>query len=404
MSAQNILLIIPNLGAGGAQKVYYQQLRLLQEDNRIIGCVFNFEGMVAEENVSNIISLDVPAGKNFITKAYFFLLRIRRLSKLKERMNIDLSISHLEGADYVNILSKHREEVIIWIHGTKQHDKNIQGMLGWIRKQVLMPLIYQRADKIVTVSKGISFELSRNYPRLTKKIFSSHNALDISEIQTKAKAIVSLDFVSLCSKKTTLITHCRLARQKNIAGMIEVFSVLDRSNNDIKLIILGDGELRESLLQQCVDKNLKVYSIWGNCKWGDHYDIYFLGMQRNPFFFLQHATLYLMTSDWEGYPLSLCEAMACALPVLASDCFTGPREIVAPDLNEQQPLTRPIVTSTGVLMPLVDSVDNQLIWAKKIRSVIDDAKLRHDLSENALMYAQNFDEEEVKIQWRKIIE
>src|SRR5687767_2781547 len=114
----NILIIIPNLGKGGAQQVFRDQLHFFATHSNVIGCVFNWDDVFEDDRLPNIISLNVPAGNNMLSKIYCFLKRISALREIKKKNKIDFSISHLEGADYTNILSKRKEKIICWIHGT----------------------------------------------------------------------------------------------------------------------------------------------------------------------------------------------------------------------------------------------------------------------------------------------
>src|SRR5688572_15352067 len=147
-----ILIIIPNLGRGGAQQVFRDQLQFYSEKHDTLGCVFNWDDTFTDDRHSNIVSLDIPGGKNWPAKIFQFFKRVLALRKIKKQYNIEFSISHLEGADHVNLLSKKKEKVICWIHGTKAFDENIEGILGIIRKKILIPLTYRLSDKIITVS------------------------------------------------------------------------------------------------------------------------------------------------------------------------------------------------------------------------------------------------------------
>src|SRR5688500_15394542 len=93
-----ILLVIPNLGNGGAQKVFRQQLAFYSARFRTLAVVFNVEGFTDEDQrLANVISLDVPGGSTWMGKAGFFLRRIRRLRAIKKQHGVTVSISHLEG-------------------------------------------------------------------------------------------------------------------------------------------------------------------------------------------------------------------------------------------------------------------------------------------------------------------
>jgi glycosyltransferase involved in cell wall biosynthesis len=368
---KNVLLIIPNLGRGGAQKIYHQQLVRLSSHFNVIGCVFNWDGAFEDDHAANIFSLNVPAGQNYFEKTWYFIIRIIRLKTLKRKHNIDVSISHLEGADYINVLSREEDQIICWIHGTKKYDKNIKGFIGALRMKMLMPLLYSRAQRLVTVSKGIAEELTKNLKGVRTNIQTIYNGFDADKIIELGHEKVDQDLAFLFNKSPIIMTHCRLAPQKNLHALLLIFSQLKKEDGR-KLIILGDGELREELINKCHDYGLKYWSSWENKEKDKLAEVYFLGQQKNPFAFLRHASIYIMTSSWEGFPLSLCEAMAFGLPVIAADCFTGPREIISPGIDSMQPVQAPIQTRYGILMPLADASDPTAIniWTHTVEQLL----------------------------------
>lgn len=368
-----ILLIIPNLGQGGAQNVYRQHYEYLSKHYTVQGCVFNWDGAHREQWPSTIHSLEVSGGANAVGKIRFFLTRISRLRKLKKQLNVTVSISHLEGADYVNVLSGIGEKKILWVHGTKKFDEAIRGWIGYARKSVLMPWLYKQADRVVTVSKAIAAELRSSYPALKSKLLTVYNGIDGPRIQELKKQEVSAEYESLCENHFVIVTHCRLALQKNVSGLLQVAVVCRKKNLNVKWVIVGDGELRSSLLQECEQHSLAYYSVWHNHAWDEQRQIYFLGYQSNPYPFLTRAKLYVMSSGWEGFPLALCEALACALPVMSTDCYTGPREILAPGEYVLPKATQPEYASYGVLMPVIDKRSAE-VWAEELRNLISDKK------------------------------
>src|SRR5262245_12155733 len=112
MASGKLILIIPNLGTGGAQAVFRQQLAFFSKHIPTIGVVFNRDNFsTADAGLDNVISLDVGAGATWLTKFGRFMERIRKLRAIKKQYGITISISHLEGADYINILSRESEKV-----------------------------------------------------------------------------------------------------------------------------------------------------------------------------------------------------------------------------------------------------------------------------------------------------
>ena len=378
MSAKNILLVIPNLGTGGAQKVFRQQLSFLSSHYVVHACVFNLDGTFPEDQTQSLHSLNVPGGSNAFLKAWYFFLRIVRLRTLKKKLKIDVSISHLEGADYVNVLSRRSDKVICWIHGTKKFDENIEGKTGWLRTNVLIPFLTNRSDRIVTVSHAIRHELTREFGIPAEKSVTIYNGFDIGQILREKEKLLPKEYEFLSSTQA-IITHCRLSRQKNLFAMLRILAAT-RNKINIPLIILGDGELRQDLLALCERLNLKTYDVWSGSACGPGYDMYFFGYQSNPYRFLSRASLYIMTSGWEGFPLALCEALACGLTVISSDCPTGPREILAPSVDIlRQPVSELFEAEYGLLMPLVDEQDVAMVqyWSERIASAVQNASNRN---------------------------
>jgi len=400
---KTLLLIIPSLIKGGAEKVLLDQHAFYREHANALGCVFNWDFVTDEKLKSSFISLDVPAGKNFFQKIFYFFLRIRRLRKLKRKHHVDVSISHLEGADYINILSRlPAERIICWIHGTKKHDRNISGIAGWFRKNVLIPWLYNRpGNTIITVSEGIRAELISFFGLNPMRVRTIYNGFDLADIKKKAAEPPALSLQTLSAGRAVLFTHCRLARQKNLSALLHIVARV-KSKCAVSVFIVGDGELGPQLYDVGTKLQLSQYAAWRDDSLRPGHDVYFLGHYDNPFPLLKQATVYVMTSSWEGFPLALCEAMACGIPIMAADCYTGPREIIAPGLHELQPVRDPYRSPIGVLMPLAED-QNLDHWENAIIKFLADADARTKFSLAGLRRVVDFDKQHVVKEWLTLL-
>lgn len=153
-----VLLLVTELKMGGAARVVRDMAEMLGERFAVHEAVFNREDGVDFPG-SAPISLDVPGGGSPVAKLRNLARRIQRVRELKRRLSIDVSISHLEGAHWVDVLSTGRAKTITCVHGSILGNQDIRGVSGWLRRRVLAPMVYNRADHVVTVSRDIVPEL-----------------------------------------------------------------------------------------------------------------------------------------------------------------------------------------------------------------------------------------------------
>ena len=117
------------------------------------------------------------------------------------------------------------------------------------------------------------------------------------------------------STRASLIALGRLCEQKRFDVLLEAFALV-RKKQQVDLLILGEGPLRQRLEQQAAA--IGVYD-----------SVYMPGFSANPYPALNEADVYIMSSDFEGLPNALLEAQALGVPVVTTDCPTGPSDIIA---------------------------------------------------------------------------
>ena len=395
------MMLITNLTFGGAQRVFYDQSQLLARRHDVTEVVFNLDQGHAFATGNEILSLDVPGGGGRLARLAHFFQRIRVLAAIKRRRHPALTISHLEGADYINVLSRGPGKTLLCIHGSKLHDANIKGALGIIRKRLLIPRLYNRADCIVTVSREIAIELETMgvRPELLRTI---NNFFDPAAIRARSLEPLSVEEQAIFVGPPVLVTSGRLALQKNQAGLIGLFAELLK-RRPARLLLIGDGELRQSLVDQAKALGLRV----GEGAGGDH-DVLFAGFQDNPFRLQCHAQLFVLPSVWEGFPMVLGEAMACGLPIVSADCPTGPREFLAPDTigHAVGPLRDAEVGPYGLLMPIPSIGNSATIdsWVGTIDRLLSNPDVRAQMASTSLARAEDFSRDVIAPQWLALVD
>ena len=399
---RQVMLISPDFGAGGAERSIAKLSFLLSEFcdvhfvvfNTLIACVYPTRG--------HTHSLDVPSGKSFPGKLFRLFQRIKRVRELKKRLEIDTSISFLEGADYVNVISKRQEKVIVSLRSSKEADKDITGLTGWLRKSVLLPWLYKQADRVVSVNGGIKAELIRTMAIPFSKISVINNYYDIIAIQETGREQLP-KFAEECFNRPVIITSGRLHKSKNHEGLLQVASILKRNQLKFRLIILGEGDLLDELLRHCEGLDLRS-SILKNGHVETDADVLFLEYQANPWSFISRAQVFLLTSSWEGFPNALAEAMCLGVPVISTDCPHGPREMLMDGIPLSEKREEALWTPAGVLVPLLSEDQRFLICADVIQKILSDTQLSSSMGRIGVQRMQQFSFDDAFQKWKSIVD
>ncbi|MCG2720927.1 MAG: glycosyltransferase [Thermodesulfovibrionales bacterium] len=212
------------------------------------------------------------------------------------------------------------------------------------------------ADGVVAASEGTRSECIEDYKADPMSAVVVHNGIDAKYVGERA--LEDAD-ISIPSGYYVISTAGRLAYEKNLPLLFEALSILKESEK-IKLLIIGDGPQRKELEERTAD-------------FGIRQDVLFLGFQENPYKFIRRSDLFVHTCMLEGFGNVIVEAMACGVPVIATDCPYGPREIIRD-------------RESGILVPANDVH----ALAHAMRDVLHDRDLRETFSRNAIRRASAF--------------
>jgi len=177
----------------------------------------------------------------------------------------------------------------------------------------ILPTLYRRADSIIAVSDGVAENLSLLRAGAEDRIIVVQNGVDLSQIDAKAEAPVDQPWLQ-GDGTPVLLAVGRLVAKKDYPTLLEAFAIVRRTC-PARLIILGDGSEHDRL--QVLARKLDVEAF-----------VSMPGFRANPFAYLARASLYVLSSVYEGMPSSLIEALACGCPAVSTDCPSGPSEIL----------------------------------------------------------------------------
>uniref|UniRef100_A0A7C4NU86 Glycosyltransferase n=1 Tax=Thermodesulfobacterium geofontis TaxID=1295609 RepID=A0A7C4NU86_9BACT len=417
MNKKKIIFIIPNLSGGGAERVcvnIYNELSKYENYNIFLVL---FQNIVKYDiPFDNIILINTPGSSSILGKIQNFFIRLYKLSRIKKEINPHVSVSFLEQPDLLNILTKSNKHKII-LSIRNYMTKYFKEMYNQKIRDKIIKLIYRfsyrtlsnKADLIVCVSKGVAEDLIENYGVNPDKIKVIYNPILLRAIEKQAYE--PLEDYNLIFNNPVLITTGRLTKQKGQWYLLRIFKVLKEKYKDLKFVILGEGELKHYLVDLSEKLELKTF-IWDRDKVSENFDVYFLGFQKNPFKFIARSKLFVFPSLWEGFGNALVEAMACGVPVVSSDCRSGPREILAPSTDFNYQTDKPEFAEYGILMPVFEikykSAKEPLekkerMWVEVIDRILEDEELRSYYSMKSKERARDFAVEKIVKEWNNIL-
>lgn len=176
----------------------------------------------------------------------------------------------------------------------------------------LQKRLYKYADFVIAPSKGVALDLVENKIAPESKVHVIYNPVDIEMIQKRMNEPVSHPWFK--ESVPVILSAGRLTKPKDYPTLIKAFSIVEK-RTPCKLIILGEGEKRKEL-----EELVKELGLEGK--------VDMPGFVENPFAYMARASVFVLSSLWEGLPNVLIQAMVCGTPVVATDCPSGPREIL----------------------------------------------------------------------------
>lgn len=402
----NILLISPESGFGGSEKSFARLSKMLSGHFKVHIVLFGNYTDPMYPLHGNIIYLNTSAANNFIGSIINIIQRIRKIREVKKKFVIIASISFLEGANYLNILTKRKEKCIISIRGSIIHDPNIKGFGKILRKDLLIPILYKKADRVICISKGLKGEMVDFFDLEKDKINIIYNSINCDEINKYSNESLDKKYEDLF-KGFTIISHSRISHEKGIQYQLLILNKLLKKIPGLKLVLIGDGPFKTNLINYCNELNLQ-YFIRGESKTNPiETQVIFWGYTKNPFKLVRRADMFISTSATEGFGNSILEAMACKCLVVSSDCPYGPREIIIPDKDISKTNTNqyPIYHENGILMPVINNFQHKEsvdLWVSTIEDIILKRISGYSI-DGAYHRACNFDDKKLEDKWINVI-
>ncbi|MFV1974716.1 MAG: glycosyltransferase family 4 protein [Candidatus Scalindua sp.] len=358
-----IVLVDSMIGAGGAERVLTTMANELVKEYDISVVTFNSgpEEVFYEINSRvKIRYLDLLKQSNGLVEAIREnLRRIRVLRREIREIDPDVVVSFLPENNILVTLSCRgfKKPIVLTEHtdpfGTK---------LGtaW---DVLRRLVYRKADVIVVLTRS------------AKEYFESRFRVPVVEIPNPVYLPAENEDEGILEiPGPYIITIGRLVKNKRTEDIIGAFSQIKNEYKELRLVIVGDGPLKEDL--QELARKIGVAER-----------VVFTGLVRSPERLLKNAEMFVSASITEVFPMAICEAMACGVPVVAREYNESVRDII----NDKE---------TGVLVD-IDSQDD-LVTAMK--NLMSDQEKRKVMGEKAKIAMRKYSPDVVMSRWVELFQ
>lgn len=337
-----ITIVIASLSAGGAERVVTLHAKGLADRGHkvtvitLYGKELDFYSL--PQGVCRL-ALDIMGdSKNIIHALRSNFYRLARLRQAIKSTNPDIVISHLTPTNVLTILSLAQSGIPVIV---SEHSEPKMFSYGkpW---SILRRILYPYAANLVSVSQGV--DEGFNWLSLEKKTVI-YNPFVVPNNQNDLTDLPS----SVDMNKHWIVSMGRLTHQKGFDILLSAFAKIASHHPDWQLLILGKGELRESLEKMIEDLGLSGRVI-------------LTGVIKNPSAVLRKAKLFVMSSRHEAFPMAHGEAMACGCPIIATDCQSGPREIIRHGIDG-------ILVPNGDITALAAAM-NKLMSSEKERQIL----------------------------------
>jgi len=368
MKRKRVLFVLHNLAGGGAQRV---TLALLGEfDTRRYALsllVMGGPGALSRELPPQVRAIYPP---RWMRRGSWW----ERLAVLLHGCQHDILVAALEKrTTFVvhQVARLLRKPVVLWVHiafGLLQKELST-------KQRRRARAAYEAISSVVFVAEGARRSMAEwlgfEQPgwHVVPNVFSQASYARVAIAETETRTALQRQIAA----RQTIIGIGRLERRKGFDLLIAALARLVNAGRDVQLLIIGEGELRETLEQQARQAGVADRVLLP-------------GFMPDPLEWLRRASVYALASRLEGLPTTILEAMAVGVPVVATDCPSGPREILQDG-------------TVGLLVPMDDAV----AMAAALEQLLASAELRAGLVDKGLRRIEDFLPQQVLGRWDEVL-
>jgi len=362
------LYVINSLEGGGAEKVFSLLVSLINDDP--VGGVIEVV-LLDVKNESYLLPRNIRVHRigreNFLLSFFEYIRLIRSIKP-------DYVTSFLTRSNNFNVLGKLLFGYISIISERSNTTGRLKGRFKTFKRGVVKYL-YKRADSIIAVSQGVKSCLVGEFSIDSDKISLLNNAVDIERISVLSKEHIEP------KSSNYIVAMGRLVKTKAFDCLINAYAKAEIKSD---LYILGQGPEKDRLVR--LAKSLNV---------GDK--VFFKGFQSNPYPYIKKSEFFVLSSELEGFPNALVEALGLGKAVLSTNCVDGPSEIL--NLKGNIEFTEVVEAEFGMLV----NVRDEVALSQGLKKLEADRGLRESYQNASLACATRYSTDRFYMNYKRII-
>lgn len=365
-SMKKICILLPSLVGGGAERLHILLAKSWLDQSYSVDFL-----VLDNQKVAGALESLVPQEcRVFVLKETRLRKAIFPIAKVLKKEGFDLMVAPMWPMSIIAIiarflsLSKTRIVVSDHTHLSTSRESELKVPLFILRASI--GIFYRFANAIVCVSKGVRDDIAYLGLLNKKKIKVIYNPVAIKGYRKKTYNSEEIARIWPSDFPNRILSAGSLIAQKNYTLLIKAFSMLPSEIlSNSQLVILGGGLERDSL--ESLIKELELQER-----------IFLLGFQLDPMPWFETASLFVLSSNWEGFGNVLVEALQSSLPIVSTDCKSGPSEILEDGkYGKLVEMDNPAALSSAIAIQLEENHDPQILYGRSQEFTIDKASVQY---------------------------
>lgn len=378
----NICILKESLTLGGTERSVANISQVLEKDHNVYLALYDAQ-RIQYTYGGEVVDFAAPPRKTILGKIWNTFYRNWKLKQLLKEKQIDILYT------FTGIIN--RATLFAYPETVKLISARDFGLMRDRFAEYYQAL--NNSDAMICNSEYTkSFYLAK-YPQHADRVFAVYNYINLDEINAQAQEAVEEGYLQFLENHSqTVVSVGRFCKEKGFEYLIESFALARTNNPQLGLVLVGDGDYLN-----------RYQDIIGNSGVGEH--IYLTGFQKNPYKYMAKCSCFVLSSLSEGFPNVLAEAMALGLPVIATNCRSGPAEILRKDCDYTAITDTYQECDYGMITPEMTDGDNENAigqLAAAITALLANPEKMADYGKLAKLRAGDFSQEATAKQLEEI--